>query len=361
MEIRVVGETTGEKDFSAFVASHPKGHVLQTLEWGEVKRSMGWEPIPLALYDGERVVAAILILKRRLPIPLVRKSIFYAPRGPVGDIEDWTVLDELFSGVRKVARRHGAIFLKIDPDVPAQNLRFKEYLTARGFRKTVTSEGFEGVQPTYVFRLDITPTEEDLVNRMASKTRYNIRLAQRKGVAVRLGESEEDLKVFYDLLKETAERDRFLIRGYSYFLVIWRELVKKGLAQLFLAEYQGRTIAGTLAFILGDKAWYIYGASANECRNVMPNYLLQWTMIRWAKASGCKIYDFRGVSGDVSEDNPLFGLYRFKKGFGGDFTEFVGEWDLVFSPVFYWLWTKILPLYYQAIRKIAAYRKRRDR
>ena len=99
---------------------------------------------------------------------------------------------------------------------------------------------------------------------------------------------------------------------------------------------EGAPIAGTLAIHYGDKVWYLYGASSNEHRNLMPNYLLQWRMIQWAVETGCRVYDFRGVSGNVSEDNPLYGLFRFKQGFGGDFTEFVGEEDLVLSPVIYW-------------------------
>ena len=134
-------------------------------------------------------------------------------------------------------------------------------------------------------------------------------------------------------------------------------MVIPGLARFFLAEYEGEAIAGTLALKLGDKAWYLYGASSNRHRNVMPNYLLQWTMITWARESGCTLYDFRGVSGDLSEDNPLYGLYRFKKGFNGDLVEFVGEWDKVYSPFFYWLWTRALPLYYRGVRWLIRLRK----
>ncbi|MGE5543692.1 MAG: lipid II:glycine glycyltransferase FemX, partial [Bacillota bacterium] len=319
---------------------------------------MGWVPLPVGLYEDGRIKGAILILKRKLPIPGINKSIFYAPRGPVADVDDHILLDHLFQGLRAVARKHGAIFLKIDPDIEHSDETFRSFLTSRGFRKTSTAEGFEGVQPTFVFRLDITPDEEQLLAQMAAKTRYNLRLAQRKGVVVREAAEKQDLERFYQILKETAERDRFLIRNYSYFEEIWEQLVERDMAKLFMAEYQGRDIAGTLAFILGEKAWYIYGASGNEYRNVMPNYLLQWTMIKWAKDNGCTMYDFRGVSGDLSEDNPLYGLYRFKKGFAATFTEFIGEWDLVYSPFFYWLWTGVLPIYYKTVRRVISWRKK---
>ncbi len=348
------------KNYYGFISTHPQGHILQTIEWGEVKRSMGWEPLPVGLFEDEEMKGAMLILKRRLPVPGINKSIFYAPRGPVIDIHDHALLDHLFKGLRTVAKSHGAIFLKIDPDIEDSDERFKQYLTSRGFKKTITAEGFEGVQPTYVFRLDISPDEEELLTQMASKTRYNIRLAKRRGVTVRESADKKDLESFYQILLETAERDKFLIRGYRYFEEIWEQLVQHNLGRLFMAEYQGRDIAGTLAFILGNKVWYIYGASSNEFRNVMPNYLLQWTMIKWGRDRGCSLYDFRGVSGDLSEDNPLYGLYRFKKGFAGTFTEFIGEWDLVYSHLYYWLWVRALPMYYKTVRWIIRWRENRN-
>ncbi|MGE5397562.1 MAG: lipid II:glycine glycyltransferase FemX [Chitinophagales bacterium] len=341
-----------EEEYERFVVSHPKGHILQTTAWGEVKRGMGWIPLKVAIFEDGQIKGSMQLLKRKIPLPILNRSILYSPRGPVIDINDTRLLDQLLTGVKSVAHDHRAIFLKIDPDVPHDNKPFENYLLSRHFKRTQTAEGFEGVQPTYVFRLNIEPEEEQLLAAMSNKTRYNLRLAEKKGVKIRHGREIQDLKKFYVVLQETAKRDRFLIRGYEYFEMIWIHLAQNGLAQLFLAEYEGEIIAGSLAFILGDKAWYIYGASGNSHRNVMPNYFLQWAMIRWAKENGCKIYDFRGVSSDISEDNPLYGLYRFKKGFGGEFTQFIGEWDLVYNPFFYWLWTRALPVYYRTIRKI---------
>ncbi|MDD4803226.1 MAG: peptidoglycan bridge formation glycyltransferase FemA/FemB family protein, partial [Syntrophomonas sp.] len=204
---------------------------------------------------------------------------------------------------------------------------------------------FEGVQPAFVMQLDIQPSEAELLANMHSKTRYNIKLAQKKGVTIRPAVGKEDLQVFYAILQETAKRDNFLIRGYQYFEMIWDQMVENGWAQIFLAEYQDRTISATLALMLGKKVWYLYGASSNDYRNVMPNYLIQWEMIRWAQQQGCTLYDFRGVSGDLNEDNPLYGLYRFKRGFNGGLVEFIGDFDRVYSPFFYFAWTRILPLY----------------
>lgn len=342
-----------EKDrYNKFVREHPKGHFLQTWEWGEVKRGMGWEPMPLVLEKDGEIKASLLMLKRKIPLPGINKGIFYSPRGPVVDIDSEDLCTALFEGAKKVAREQGAILLKIDPDVKASNDKFKDILKKNKFIRNETGLDFAGVQPAFVFRLDISPSEVKLMENMHSKTRYNVRLATRKGVTIREAENKDDLKTFYTILRETAERDNFLIRGYDYFELIWDNMVENGLAKIFIANYEGQAISATLALILGDKAWYLYGASSNQHRNVMPNYLIQWEMISWAKKNGCSLYDFRGVSGDINEDNPLYGLYKFKKGFNGDFTEFVGDWDTVYSKFFYFIWNRALPIYSRISRII---------
>lgn len=338
--------------FNKFVESHPKGHFLQLWEWGQVKRGMGWEMLPLVLEKDGKIKASLLILKRKLPLPGINRCIFYAPRGPVADVHDEEAIRLLFAGAKRLAREHKAIFLKIDPDVPKDDAVFADILKKNGFRKNETGLDFEGVQPNFVMRLDITPEEEVLLSNMHSKWRYNIRLAERKGVKIRSAENKEDLRVFYAILQETAKRDNFLIRGYEYFEWIWDYMVGAGYARLFMAEYENEVIAATLAMRTKDKVWYLYGASSNRHRNVMPNYLLQWHMIKWAREMGCSLYDFRGVSGDLDENNPLYGLYRFKKGFGAELVEFIGEWDQVYDGFFYWLWTKVLPLYLDLTRNV---------
>ena len=139
---------------------------------------------------------------------------------------------------------------------------------------------------------------------------------------------------FARLMLETGVRDGFVTRQPEYFAQMLDNLGEH--CRLYMAFHEDVPIAGTLAIHYGDKVWYLYGASSNEHRNLMPNYLLQWRMIQWAVETKCRVYDFRGVSGDLSEDNPLYGLYKFKKGFGGEFTEFVGEMDLVLNrPVYF--------------------------
>lgn len=346
-----------EKDkFNAFMESAPKGHILQTWEWGEIKAKTGWQPLRLVIENNGQIVAAVSILKRTIPV--MKKNIFYAPRGPVVDIKNQEIFNFMLSEIKLLAKQHNAIFLKIDPDVPSDNEEWQTAFKKAGFTSAEKGEGFEGIQPKYVFRLDISPDEEQLMANLHQKTRYNIRVALKKGVEIIEDCTKEDLPVFYKILQETAERDKFLVRSYSYFEDFYDYLVHKGYAKLFLAKYEDKIIAGTLAFKLGDKAWYIYGASSNAYRNVMPNYLIQWTMIQWAKKQNCTMYDFRGVPGHLTEDNPLYGLYRFKKGFNGEYTEFIGEYDLVYQPTAYKLYNTLEPMYYKGVRKLIAMKKK---
>ncbi|MHB8926982.1 MAG: lipid II:glycine glycyltransferase FemX [Bacillota bacterium] len=351
--VRVTSEL--HDNYNRFIAASPKGHILQSYEWGEIKAKTGWTPIRLLAEDHTGPRAAALILRR--DVPFLRRTIFYSPRGPVLDYTDTEAFDFLIDQVRRLAPENRAIMWKIDPDVPGDRRDVGAYLTGRGFVRNERGADFEGVQPRFVFRLQLDKPIDDIFASFGNKTRYNIRLAGRKGVRVRVG-VKDDLPRFYEVLLETATRDRFLVRSYEYFVDLWDHLVEHGLARLFVAELDGRMIAATLAFILGDKAWYIYGASSNQDRETMPNYALQWAMIRWAKESGCTMYDFRGVSGDLNPDNPLYGLYRFKKGFSGQFTEFIGEYDLVFSPLSYWLWGWGEPLYRRTRGRLAQLRRR---
>ena len=315
-------------EYEAFVSAHPKGHFMQSELWAKVKDNWKWEAICVRGADNH-ICGALSVLIRRLPGGLPY-TLMYAGRGPVCDVHDTETLAALLEGAKALAKRHHAYVLKIDPDVLSSDVTFIDIMTKLGFQYQAGGKNFEGIQPRYVFRLNVEgKTPDEVMAVFHSKTRYNIRLAERKGVEVRLC-GEEMLADFSRIMLETGVRDGFVTRPQSYFEKMLRAMGPN--ARLYMAFHEGKAIAGTLAIHYGDKVWYLYGASSNEYRNYMPNYLLQWNMIQWAIETGCRIYDFRGVSGDISEDNPLYGLYRFKKGFNGDFCEFVGEFNYVFNP-----------------------------
>ncbi len=156
---------------------------------------------------------------------------------------------------------------------------------------------------------------------------------------------KDELKVFYALLQETAHRDRFTIRSFSYFEALWDHLIQNGLGKVFLAYQAGTPLAGAICFRLGSRVWYTYGASSGQRRNLQAPHLIQWEMIKWAKGAGCTIYDFRGVAGDLRPEHPLYGLYRFKEGFGAQLQTYVGEFDLPLRQGGYALWCGGLQLH----------------
>jgi len=313
--------------YEQFIAGHPKGHFMQSSLWAKQKPDWKWEAVMAKAPSGQ-ILGSLAVLIRKVPgLPF---TLMYGCRGPVCDPSDKDTLAELAGAAKKLAKKHRSYVIKLDPDIPSDNSEFIPIMQTLGFKAASSGKNFEGVQPRYVFRLPIEgKTEEETMAIFHSKTRYNIRLAERKGVTVKLC-GEEAVPAFTAIMKETGLRDGFVTRGAGYFSAMLSNLREH--ARLYMAYHEGIAIAGTLAVWFGDKVWYLYGASSNEYRNFMPNYLLQWEMIRWALSLGCRIYDFRGVSGDLSEDNPLYGLYRFKKGFNGEFTEFVGELDYVVSP-----------------------------
>ncbi|MBI4396554.1 MAG: peptidoglycan bridge formation glycyltransferase FemA/FemB family protein [Elusimicrobia bacterium] len=351
-------EVQDAESWDRFVSASTKPHIFQSWGWGEIKSRTGWRPCRLALEREGLWRVGLSILER--DFPRIGKRFFYAPRGPVTG-EGWSRqdLEALFQVVEERAKARRAVFLKIDPDVTVASDWVRPVLMEAGFTRAPETGGFSGVQPRWVFRLGIDRTEEELLKAMDQKTRYNIRLAEKKGVAIRPIQERSDIETFFKVLAETAQRDRFLIRPVDYFHAIQECLGPRGQAQYFLAEREGRALGGALALAMGPVAWYIYGASSNEGRNYMPNHLMQWTLIRWAKSKGCRLYDFRAVPSNPSPEDPLYGLFRFKKGFGGELTEFVGEFDRVYSPWFYKLWVHGWPLF-KSLRKKVLQRRRND-
>jgi lipid II:glycine glycyltransferase (peptidoglycan interpeptide bridge formation enzyme) len=315
------------------VTSAPNGHVLQSWAWGELKAQFGWRA--LRLREGS---AAAQVLFRSLPLGL--GTIAYVPRGPVVDFRDGAALEALLDKIHPPARAGQAICLKIEPNLE-EDPSWVQPLGALGFRPSPHT-----IQPRRTIVVDLDAEPEALLARMKQKTRYNIRLAGRKGVTIRAG-GEADLPAFYRLMEVTAERDRFGVHSRAYYEAVHRLFVPPGWGCLLLAEYQGQLLAGLVVLAYGDTAVYLYGASSDEHRNRMPTYLLQWEAMCWAKAQGCRFYDLWGVPDEDEEEleasfagrnEGLWGVYRFKRGFGGRLVRTVGAWDFVYKPVRYWLY-----------------------
>jgi lipid II:glycine glycyltransferase (peptidoglycan interpeptide bridge formation enzyme) len=318
------------------------GHIYQSHEWGELKRPQGWKPVRLVLEREGELVGAGQFLVLSTPTP---GTLMYAPKGPWLPWEDEDAVRTFFRGVLTVAERERAHTVKIEPEVLEGREDIKALLADIGFRKARYDLQFK---TTMI--VDLSLDEDQLLKRMREKTRYNIRLAGRKGVRIVEDNTREAQELFYRMIEVTGERDGFRAKPRDYYLDAWRIMYDAGRAHLFFAEHEGERLAGMLVYTLGTKYWYTLGASTNEKRNLMPTYLLQWEVMRWAKARGITYYDMVAIPNpdELNENSPMWGLYRFKVGFGGEIAEFLGCLDLRVRRVRAAAWYHFEPLYYRA-------------
>jgi lipid II:glycine glycyltransferase (peptidoglycan interpeptide bridge formation enzyme) len=327
-----------------FVGSDPRGHLLQSWAWGDLKARFGWRPLRLMIVDRDQPVAAAQLLIRPLPYG----SLAYVPRGPAFDETDVQVSQALLDALHTAARRERAVVLKVEPNW-LDSAEATRWWTDRGFAETPQT-----VQPRSTIILDLQPDEDAILAQMTSKCRYCIRLAARREVTVRQA-SGDDLLTFYDLMRETGERNGFPIHSQAYYEAAFLLFQAANRAAFFLAEYQGEPLAAVMAFAFGQQATYMYGASSNRERARSPNHLLQWEVIRWARAWGCTRYDLYGVP-DVDPASPiadLSGVEHFKASFGGRQTRHAGAFDYVYSPALFRAFNRLYQLRRAATRRLA--------
>ena len=341
-------------EWDAFVTSHDSAHFLQTGGWGRLKGQFNWEP-HLALLRGpsHQIIAGVQLLHtRRHGI-----SMGYAPRGPLLNWDDMDLAGELRDRMLALARQLGMHFIKIEPDLedlPVNRLALRQL----GFQPSVQT-----IQPRSTIKVDLSVSEDELLARMKSKWRYNIRKAARSQVSVRCG-TLDDLDVFQALLEETSTRQGFSHHSLAYHRAAFEAMPDT--LRLLLAEVQGETVAALTLATCGRGAWYPWGASSNRHRQAMPNYALQFAAMRWAKRSGAEYYDLWGIPaplGALARNMRLLGenrewpealpvdlarlpardlwsVYRLKQGFGGRIVNTVGAWDLPVQPAVYRLYVR---------------------
>lgn len=332
-------------NWNEFVTSHAAGHLLQTSEWAALKCRFGWRArsVLLPATDPDRgAQAGALILFRRS----MGQTLAYVPRGPLVDWFDPAQTNELVARMRDVARQEGAFALKVEPDL-LDTAANRQRLAEAGFQPSSQS-----IQPRSTIVVDLQPDVDTILASMKSKWRYNIRLAARKGVSVRELEAHE-MPLFQSLIEETGERDGFPVHGPAYYKDAY-DLLASRWGAFFLASYEDEPLASIAVFAFGSTACYLWGASNNHRRNLMPNHALQWEAMRWAKERGCARYDLWGIPDEigavatglwqearkaVSADTApvdinafpagdLWGVFRFKQGFGGALERTVGAWDM---------------------------------
>jgi peptidoglycan pentaglycine glycine transferase (the first glycine) len=337
LSVRVIKDAA---EWEGVLLSLPNPHILQSWQWGALKAQTGWRAERLLWQAGAGPVAAgSLLVRRPAGIPGA-PAVAYVPKGPILDWCDLRRAETVLTGIEQATRRSGAFFVKIDPDVrpdtPAGEAVLA-LLARRGWRPSAEQIQFKNTVVS-----DLRPDEDALLAGMKPKWRYNIRLAERRGVVVRAG-TAADLPTFYAMYAETGARDGFLVRPYPYYQTIWESFLQHELAHLLVAEVAGAAVAGLILFRFGPTAWYFYGASTSQARPLMPNHALQWAALRWAKAAGCTTYNWWGAPDVLDESEPMWGVYHFKEGFGGEFVPGIGAYDYVTHPALYWLYTVAMP------------------
>jgi peptidoglycan pentaglycine glycine transferase (the first glycine) len=316
-------------EWNGFLTNHPDAHLLQSGEWGELKSAFGWEAVRIA---DESLGAQILF--RCLPLGL---TFAYIPKGPVGDLNRGTG-EHFWSEVDTLCQKRHAVFLKMERNGWAEDstaiIAPSNFLTSP-----------QHIQPHNTLVVDLQGSEEDVFNRMKPKTRYNIRLAGRKEVVVQVS---SDIENFYHLMGVTSQREAFNVHSLEYYRRAYDLFHPKGMCELFVANFQDQTLAAVMVFAFGKSAYYFYGASADVERNRKPTYPLQWEAMRWAHRKGCTEYDMWGIpdeATDVNDDEAearedgLWGVYRFKRGFGGSIKRAQQTLDRVYNPLLYKLYT----------------------
>ena len=315
------------QDWQQFIENHPHAHVLQTGEWGELKSAFGWDAVQIISGD-----FGAQILFRKLPMGL---TVGYMPK-PVTGRQLEVGSEQFWNEVGTVCRKKHAIFLKVEPD---------EW-EPTDFSLAAFSLSLHNIQPPRTIVVDLQGSEDDILTRMKQKTRYNIRLAAKKDVIVRVW---DDLEGFHQMMLVTGGRDGFGVHSLDYYRRAYELFHPAGMSEILLAEFEGRPLAALMVFARGGRSWYMYGASTDEERNRMPTYLLQWEAMRWAREHGAQEYDLWGVPDEdeatleaqfTERNDGLWGVYRFKRGFGGEVKRAAQALDKIYKPLLYkfYLW-----------------------
>jgi peptidoglycan pentaglycine glycine transferase (the first glycine) len=348
MQVQVIDD---RERWNRYVESAATGYITQTFEWGELGDHLGGEIVRLGALEGSELHGAMVIVIARMA-PLGRRYL-YVPRGPVVDDPASPALAALVAEARRVARRAGAFMLKVEPNVPDGDARWLEALARLGFRRNP-----HAMHPRRSWVVDIRPSEQELLANMKMTWRYNIRAAERKGVKVRAATDLGDIDAWYGLYQQTAARDGFFIHPKAHYAKVLELYRARGAAVQYLAEYEGTPIAGLIVVRCGAIATSMYSASANQHRERRPNHLLQWTAMRWAKAQGCTLYDFRAIAETLEPAEPDYSLYTYKEGFGGYSVLTLEGHDLPYNAPLYWAYRQSLSLKRALVRRRFAQRAR---
>jgi lipid II:glycine glycyltransferase (peptidoglycan interpeptide bridge formation enzyme) len=321
-------------------------HPVQSWRWGEFKRQSGLEVEYIGFFENDALIRAMQVTFHRVPF---LGSVGYAPKSFLPDADQLAAL-------QVAAKRHRAIFTKIEPNVfapaPAPDAApAASPLDALMFQHN--GRRGEPIYTAYDFHLDLRPDEDALFAALNSKTRYNVRLAIKKGVEIVEDSSEAGVDTYIRLMIETTQRQKFNSHSPDYFKNMWRVIgsAENSMMRVFHARYEGETLAAWIVFVFNGKLYYPYGASSDLHREVMASNLMMWRVIQYGKASGCSDFNMWGALGPIPDEHDSFyGFHRFKQGYGSILMENVGTYDLVYHKVGYRLFGLLNKLRWRYLR-----------
>jgi lipid II:glycine glycyltransferase (peptidoglycan interpeptide bridge formation enzyme) len=341
-----ITETLDRQQWDDFLTGQPRGHLLQSYEWGELNTYLGGRTRRLAALENGRVVGVMQLSIAPVPIPVsipgLHPTWLYCSRGPTVESPDSPALAALIESAHALARRERAVVLRLEPNIADDDPQMDAWLAAyRGLGFQTNPIAIHG-RRSWV--LDIRPDAEQLLANFKMTWRQNVRVSERKGVTVREAESDADFDAYYQLLEITSERDAFFIHSKDYHKEILRTFAAKGDAVLYLAEHEGEPLAAKMLIRFGDWCWDMFGASSNNKRNLKATYLLQYRCFQWAQSKGCSYFDFRTIPEVLEPGEEMWGVYEYKKGFGGFSRLNIPTQDYVYRPLIYGAWRKTVEI-----------------
>ncbi len=337
---------TDREQWNGFLTSQPRGHLLQSYEWGELSQYLGSRIYRLGALENGQMVGAMQLIVSPVPMPLSVPGLhprwLYCSRGPTVERPDSPALAALIDHAHTIADKEHAVVLRLEPNIADDDPDMEKWMAAYqalGFHTNPFS-----IHERRSWVLDIRPDAEQLLANFKMTWRQNVRVAERKGVTVREAVGDADLDAYYNLLEITSQRDDFFIHSKDYHQQVLSTFAAKGDAVLYLAEHEGEALAAKMLLRFGDCCWDMFGASSNNKRNLKATYLLQYRCIQWAKAVGCNYFDFRAIPEVLEPGEAMWGVYEYKKGFGGFSRLHMPTQDYIYRPLIYNAWRKFVAM-----------------
>lgn len=336
----IIQEITNREQWNIFVSQSKYVHLMQSYEWGELNQYLGAHVYRLGALQNGQLIGVMQLHVVAIPLPVLHVNYLYSIRGPIVDDPNSPAIPALVKHAQGIARKEHAVILRLDVNIPDDDPHVDEW------QRAYEHLGFKINSHTGVSRrswvLDLQPTAEQLLANFKMTWRQNVRASERKGVTVRAIENEADFDTYYNILKDTSERDDFFIHSREYHKEMYNKYKSRGQAVIFLAEHEGEALATKFLIKMGDWCWDMFGGSLNIKRNLKPTYLLQYRCFLWAKENGCRYFDFRAIPNILEPGQEMWSIYEFKKGFDGFSRMVINTLDYVYNPLLYKAWNAMI-------------------